>query len=113
VLWKMKPPKEWPHHFVHTLEGIQENWYMDHELHKGTMSWTVLQHNFTIDFSFEHENPNIDATLKQIRWVIFIKEPEVELVTKEQQRNRQIVKSLLSCYHVQEEIPNEDYPRDI
>jgi hypothetical protein len=34
-------------------------------------------------FSFEHENPNIDATLKHIRGVIFIEEPEVELITKE------------------------------
>jgi hypothetical protein len=32
--------------------------------------------------------------------MIFIKEPEVELMTKEQQQNRQTVKELLSCYHV-------------
>jgi hypothetical protein len=22
TLWKMTPPEEWPHHFIHTLEGI-------------------------------------------------------------------------------------------
>jgi hypothetical protein len=43
--------------------------------HRGTAEWTVLQQNFTVTFSFEHENPNIDSTLKQIRGVIFIKEP--------------------------------------
>jgi hypothetical protein len=45
--------------------------------------------------------------------VIFIKEPEVELIIEEQQQNRQTVKELLSCYHVQEEVLEEDDPRDI
>jgi hypothetical protein len=75
VIWKMTPPKEWPHHFLHTLEGIPTNWYAYQEMCRGTTSWIVLQHNFIVTFSFEHENPNIDATLKQIRGVIFIKEP--------------------------------------
>jgi hypothetical protein len=82
-------------------------------LHKGTLSWIVLQQNFTVTFSFKHENLDIDATLKRIRGVIFITEPENELITEEQRRNRQAVKELLSCYHVQEEAPYEDDPRDI
>jgi hypothetical protein len=45
--------------------------------------------------------------------VIFIKELEVELITKEQQRNKQKVKDLFSCYHVQEEAPDEDDLCDI
>jgi hypothetical protein len=102
TLWKLTPPEEWPHHFIHTLEGIPTNWYTDQELHKGTVTWMTLQHNFTVTFSFEHEKPNIDVALKRIRGVIFIKEPEVELITEEQQRNKQIVKELFSCYHVQE-----------
>jgi hypothetical protein len=40
-----------------------------------------LKQNFTVTFSFEHENPNIDVALKQIRGVIFIKEPKIELIT--------------------------------
>jgi len=71
-----------------TLEGTPVNWYIDQELHKGTTTWVTLQQNFTTSFSFEHEKPNIDAALKQIRGVIFIEEPEVELITKEQQRNK-------------------------
>jgi hypothetical protein len=109
----MKPPEEWPHHVLHTLEGIPSNWYTDQELHRGTMRWTSLQQKFTVNLSFEHENPNIDATLKQIRGVIFIKDPEVELITKEQQQNIQTVKELLSCYHVQEEVSDEDNSHDI
>jgi hypothetical protein len=73
TLWKMTPPEEWPHYFIHTLEGIPTNWYTKQELHKGTATWTTLQHNFSITFSLEHENPNIDASLKWIRGVIFIK----------------------------------------
>jgi hypothetical protein len=72
-----------------------------------------LQHNFTVTFSFDHESPNIDATLKNIRGVIFIKEPKFEIITEEQQQNKQTVKELLSCYHVQEEAPNEDDLCDI
>jgi hypothetical protein len=80
----MTPLEEWPHHFIHTLEGIPANWYIDQELCKGTMTWMTLQQKFTITFSFEHENPNIDASLKWIRGVIFIKEPKIGLITKEQ-----------------------------
>jgi hypothetical protein len=72
-----------------------------------------LQQNFAVTFSFKHENPNIDATLKNIIGLIFIKGPEVKLITEEQQWNKQTVKELLLCYHVQEEAPNEDDSHDI
>jgi hypothetical protein len=88
MLWKMMPLEEWSHHFIHTLEGIPANWYMDQEMRKGTKTWVTLQQNFTITFSFDHENPNIDMTLKWIRNVIFVEEPEVETITKVQQQNK-------------------------
>jgi hypothetical protein len=88
----MKPWYECPHHFFQTLEVIPTNWYAYQELRRGNMSSTVLQENFTITFPFVHENPNIDTKLKKIRGLIFIKEPEVELMTEDQQQNRQIVK---------------------
>jgi hypothetical protein len=28
----MAPSDEWPHHFIHTLEGAPKNWYIDQEL---------------------------------------------------------------------------------
>jgi hypothetical protein len=110
---KMTPPEEWSYHFIHTLEVISKNWYTDQEMRKETKTWATLQQNFTITFSFEHENPNIDAALKRIKNVIFIEELEVELITEVQQWNKQTIKDLLSCYHVQEESPDEDDPRDI
>jgi hypothetical protein len=81
----MMPPEEWSHHFIHTLEGIPANWYTDQEMRKETKTWATLQQNFTVTFSFEHENPNMDAALKWIRNVIFIEEPEVEAITEVQQ----------------------------
>jgi hypothetical protein len=113
TLWQLTAPEEWPHHFIHTLEGIPANWYTDQELRKGTTTWVTLQQNFTTTFSFEHENPNIDAALKQIRGVIFIEDLEVECITGVQQRNKQKFKELLSCYQVQEDIPDEENPPDI
>ena len=77
----MTPLKEWPHHFIHTLEGIPANRYVDQELRRATAEWTTLQQNFIVTFSFEHENPNMELALKQIRRVIFVDEPEVELIT--------------------------------
>jgi hypothetical protein len=62
---------------------------------------------------FEHENPNIYSTLKHIKGVIFIDEPEVEIMTEYKQQNIQTVKELLSCYHVEEEAPDEDDPHNI
>jgi hypothetical protein len=82
-------------------------------LQRETTHWTLLQQNFIVAFSFEHENPNIDSALKQIRGVIFIKQLEVQFITEEQQQNRQTVKELLLCYHVQREAPDEDNSRDI
>jgi hypothetical protein len=35
--WRMTPPEEWPHHFIHTLEGILGNSYIDQEMHRGTI----------------------------------------------------------------------------
>jgi hypothetical protein len=98
----MTPPEEWPHHFIHTLEGIPTNWYVDQELCRGTAEWTILKQNFIVTFSFEHDNPNMDLSLKRIRGLIFVDEPKVELITEYQQQNKQTVKELLSCYHVEE-----------
>jgi hypothetical protein len=64
--WRMTPPKEWTHHFIHTLEGISGNWYIDREMRKGTTEWTGLHKNFVVTLSFEHENLNMDSSLKQI-----------------------------------------------
>jgi hypothetical protein len=60
--WMMVPPEEWPNHFIHTLEGIPRSWYRKLELRKGTVNWVDFQQNFVITFSFEYEDPVMDAT---------------------------------------------------
>jgi hypothetical protein len=82
-------------------------------MRRGTTEWIALKQNFVVTFSFKHENPDIDSALKQIKGVIFIDEPKVELMTEYQQQNKQTIKELLSCYHVEEEAPDEDDPRNI
>jgi hypothetical protein len=82
---RMTPLDERPHHFIHTLESILGNWYIDQEMKRGTTEWAGLQQNFVVIFSFEHENPNIDLELKLIQGVIFFDEPEVEIMIEYQQ----------------------------
>jgi hypothetical protein len=55
---------------------------------RGNTEWTRLQNNFVVTLSFEHENPNIDSTLNMIWGMIFIDEPEVEIMIEYQQQNR-------------------------
>ena len=45
--------------------------------------------------------------------MIFFYEPEVESMTEYKQQNKQTVKDSLSCYHVEEEAPDEGDPRNI
>jgi hypothetical protein len=52
-----------------------------------TANWEEMQQNFVITFSFEHESPEIDTTLKVVRDKIF-EEPEVEIVTTYQNQKR-------------------------
>jgi hypothetical protein len=37
--WRLVPPEEWTHYFIHTLEGIPSNWYKEQELRRETVSW--------------------------------------------------------------------------
>jgi hypothetical protein len=66
-----------------------------------------------IDFSFEHENPMIDSSMKLIHGIIFFEEREVEIIIEYQQQNRQTIKELLSCYHVAKETLEEEDPHNI
>jgi len=63
-----------------------------------------------INFSFEHENPTIDSSLKLIQGMIFFELPKVEILMEYQQQNKHKVKKLLSSYDVTEEAPEEEDP---
>jgi hypothetical protein len=71
VTWNKVPKKEWTHLFVHTLDTILKNWYLELEVHRETADWEELTHNFKVTFSFEDDAPLIDSTLQVIKNNIF------------------------------------------
>jgi hypothetical protein len=60
-LWCSESETEWPHRFIHTLDTIPRNWYLELEMHRETTEWQGLVQRFEITFSFEHESPSIHA----------------------------------------------------
>jgi hypothetical protein len=52
--WSKAPRKEWTHLFVHTLDTIPKNWYLELEVHLETTDWEELTQNFKVTFSFEY-----------------------------------------------------------
>ena len=71
-----------------------------------------MQHKFFITFTFEHENKEIDTTLKLVRDRIF-EEIEVQIVTTYHNQKRHKVRQLLHCYHIAEEDPVEENTHNI
>jgi hypothetical protein len=50
------------HIFIHTLDTIPNNWYLELEMCRETIGWEEPVQRFKITFTFEHESPSIDAT---------------------------------------------------
>jgi hypothetical protein len=71
---------KWTHKFIHTLDTILKNWYLELEMHKETTNWDELVQIFKVTFTFEHESPLMDATLQAIRTKIFAEEGQMEVV---------------------------------
>jgi hypothetical protein len=61
------------------LEGIPRNWYTELEQFRETTSWEEMKKNFVITFAFEHDNLEIDTTLKLVSDRTF-EEPELDIV---------------------------------
>lgn len=57
--------------FVHTLDVIPKNWYIELEVHRETTDWEDLTHNFKVTFNFEDDAPLIDTALQIIKNKIF------------------------------------------
>ena len=69
--WKYVPRNEWVHRFVHTLEPIAKNWYVEAELHQDTVSWDCLVHSFMHTFSTNDVCPALDAAIRIIHTKVF------------------------------------------
>ena len=63
--------KEWTHLFVHSLETILKNWYIELEVHRTKSNLEDLARNFKITFSFEYESPLVEITLQSTKYMIF------------------------------------------
>jgi hypothetical protein len=113
-IWRSIPKKEWMHMFIHTLDTIPKNWYLELEMHRETMNWDQLIQRFKVTFTFEHESPLLDATLQAIRTKIFLEEGPMEVVPMcSAHRASMIVHELLECYNVAKEEQDEEDPRNI
>jgi hypothetical protein len=51
------------HRFIHTLDTIPKNWYLELEMRRETTRWEELVQRFKVMFTFEHESPSIDVVL--------------------------------------------------
>jgi len=54
-------PKEvWTHLFVHALDTIPNNWYIELEVCIRTTVWEEMTKKFKVKLSFENNNPLIE-----------------------------------------------------
>lgn len=59
------------HGFIHTLQTIPKNWYLEMELRHGIMNWEDMVYGFILTFSFEDDFPFIDLALQTVKKNIF------------------------------------------
>jgi hypothetical protein len=52
------------HLFVHALDTIPKNYYIELEVCKGTKKWEYLTRNFKVNFNFKDDSPSVDRTLQ-------------------------------------------------
>jgi hypothetical protein len=57
ALWHSEPETKWTHRFIHMLDTIPKNWYLELEMRMETKEWEGFFHRFEITFTFEHEAP--------------------------------------------------------
>jgi hypothetical protein len=55
-----------------TTNPINQHWYLELEVPRGTTNWEELTHNFKVTFNFEVDSPLVDATLQVIKSNIFM-----------------------------------------
>ena len=63
--------EEWVHRFVHTLEPIAKNWYVEVELRHVTVSWESLVDSFVLTFSINEVSPALERAIRLIHTKVF------------------------------------------
>jgi hypothetical protein len=108
------PKKEYMHRFIHTLYTMPKNSYLEIEMCREAMNWDQLIQRFEVKFTFEHESPLTDVSLKDIRTNIFLEEGPIVVVPMcSVHIASTIVHKLLECYNVVKEEQDEEDTRDI
>ncbi len=69
--WRQVPHQEWVYRFVQTLEPVAKNWYVEVELHHGTVSWVSLADSFVLTFSINNVCPTLDKAIMLIHSKVF------------------------------------------
>jgi hypothetical protein len=102
------------HIFIHTLDTIPKNWYLELEMHRETTRWEDLVQRFIVTFTFKHESPSIDVVLQAIQSNIILEEGTMEVVSMCSVHRANInVHELLECYNVAKEEQDEEDPRNV
>ena len=113
--WNKVPNQEWTHLFVHTLDTISKNQYLELEVCRENVDMKELTHNFKVTFSFKDDAPLIDSSLQAIKNNKFSSEDSIELVPVcSVHRYSMTVEEVFHCYNVAKEDQEEDKdPRNV
>jgi hypothetical protein len=100
--------------FIHTLDTIPKNWFLELEMCRETTNWDQITQRFKVKLTFEHDYPLVDAALQVISSNIFSKEGSMEVVPIcSAHKSYMVVHELLECYNVVKEEQDKEDPRNI
>ena len=71
MTWGEIPQSEWVHIFIHTLDVIPMNLYLEMEMQHETADYDEMKDIFLLTFSFEDRFECIDEALQEIKETIF------------------------------------------
>jgi hypothetical protein len=104
VTWSLVPKQECMHFFVHTLDMILKNWYLELEVCRGTTAWEDLNRNFKETFKFEYDTHSVDTTLQIIKTNIFTpKDSKITTPLCSVPKHYATIQEVLECYNVTRE----------
>ena len=63
AVWGEESQPKWVNIFIHTLENVPINWYLETELRHGTLEWATLKESVVLDFIFESGFHSVDESL--------------------------------------------------
>lgn len=98
-IWNEVPRDIWTHMFVHTLNTIPKNWYIQLEMRRETVSWEALTSNFVHTFSAYEDDLMVETALQLEKEKIFegIEESEGNLPEW-----TQFIEKAMECYKLEE-----------